>query len=95
MEVQDMQGNSQQQFNDELEELIDACADYRESEQPDSGQGSWGRAMMYNRVLVHVRRVSKLVNAGAAGCLCEDGGTMIRLKGSPTTCLSCGGAISG
>lgn len=68
----DMQGTSdmskQSLFNEALEELIDACGDYREAGQPDSGQGSWGRAMLYNQVLVQVRRVSDL----AAGEKCSE-----------------------
>ncbi len=43
MDMQESSDMSKQTlFNDTLEELIDAYADYREAEQPDSGQGSWG-----------------------------------------------------
>lgn len=86
-------------FNDQLESLIDACADYREAEQPDSGQGSWGRAMLYNQVLVQVRRVSELVAGGGveldtpSGCRCMNGPSSITLA-YPTTCLVCGGVVN-
>ncbi|AYN56814.1 hypothetical protein PP340_gp27 [Arthrobacter phage Adaia] len=90
----DMQGASdmskQTLFNDTLEELIDACADYRESEQPDSGQGSWGRAMLYNQVLVQVRRVSDLVAGGAletdGGVPTDDTGGCTCKVGAPVLC---------
>ena len=54
-------------FNELLDELIDACADYREAEQPGSGQGSWTRSQLYAGVLRSVRDVVDAVNQGAAG----------------------------
>ncbi|WLV27510.1 hypothetical protein [Pseudomonas phage Hadban] len=81
-------------FNETLEELIDACADYREAEQPDSGQGSWGRAMLYNQVLVQVRRVSDLVAGGAletdGGVPTDDtGGCVCPWPPTPSLCGDC------
>ena len=54
-------------FNELLDDLIDACADYREAEHPGSGQGSWTRSQLYAGVLRSVRDVVDAVNQGAGG----------------------------
>ncbi len=76
-------------------------------EKPSSqtaGKAVGGRAMLYNQVLVQVRRVSDLVAGGALetdggvaaddpqGCACAQGPSVIALA-YPTTCLSCGGVV--
>ena len=53
-----------QQFTDAVQDLCEAAADYIEAERPDSGQGSWGKAMMYNGVLVKLSAVIRIVNSG-------------------------------
>lgn len=54
-------------FNELLDELIDACADYREAEQPGSGQGSSTRSQLYAGVMRSVRDVVDAVNQGVGG----------------------------
>ncbi|WNT45383.1 hypothetical protein SEA_MOOKITTY_24 [Arthrobacter phage MooKitty] len=58
--------SKQSLFNELLEDLIDACADYREAEHPASGQGSWTRSQLYAGVLRSVRDVVEVVNSGAS-----------------------------
>ena len=53
-------------FNELLDDLIDACVDYREAEHPASGQGSWTRSQLYAGVLRSVRDVVEVVNSGAS-----------------------------
>lgn len=54
-------------FNELLDDLIDACVDYREAEHPGSGQGSWTRSQLYAGVLRSVRDIVDAVNQGAGG----------------------------
>lgn len=96
-------------FNELLDDLIDACADYREAEQPGSGQGSWTCSQLYAGVLRSVRDVVDAVNNGAAGSA-DVGARAAVATGQPASldpcicdeaeltmtcvCSACGGSVA-
>lgn len=75
--------SNHQSFNDALEDLVEACADYSEATAPGSESGSWGKAMAWQQVTLRFKRaveempVGYLETRGGAlgnkgGCPCDD-----------------------